>query len=148
MDSFPDVDFSNTPLAEFGDLINFYAGENLIDPWDIAVLIWVESRGDPTAYNENSMATGLGQVMPKEYGPMFEDRPSIEELKDPKTNIKWACKIYAYYFHKYHSRFAACYYYSGGKYWGDLIDFEERYWNKFLEARRFLGETEFGSSAS
>jgi len=88
-----DVDFSATPLAEFGDLINHYATENNLDPWIIAAIIMVESGGDPNAYNEVSMATGLGQIIPYEYG--FEDRPTIEELKDPETNIKWICIILA-----------------------------------------------------
>lgn len=135
-----EVDFSTTPLAEFGDLINHYARDNLLDPWMVAALIMVESGGDPSAYNEKSMATGLGQVMPREAGEMFAHRPSIEELKDPETNILWTCAILAYRFHNLHDYKSAMYWYSGGTYWDSYEAFEKRYWNKVRDRREWLYE--------
>jgi len=141
-----DVDFSNTPLADFGDLINFYAKENNLNPWDIGAIIWIESGGDPNAFNDMSMATGLGQIIPKEYG--FTDRPTIEELKNPETNLEWLCKLFAEYYNKYGSRYEALYFYSGGNYWDSIRDYKERYWDRFLEARRFLVESTVGDNSA
>ncbi len=130
-------------MAEFGDLINFYAKENQVDPWDIAAIIWTESRGDANVVNDHTMATGLGQVLPKEWG--FEDRPTIEELKNPETNIKWTCKIYGEYLKSPNRRVEALYRYSGGGYWESVSEFAKEYWNPFIEARRFLGAPELGN---
>ncbi|MHA2085413.1 MAG: transglycosylase SLT domain-containing protein [Candidatus Thorarchaeota archaeon] len=135
-----EVDFSTTPLAEFGDLINHYARDNLLDPWMVAALVMVESAGDPEAYNENSMATGLGQVMPREAGEVFAHRPSSEELKDPETNIIWTCTILAARFHLLHDYEAAMYWYSGGTYWEDYDTYKQRYWSKIKERKEWLYE--------
>ncbi len=135
-----EVDFSSTPLAEFGDLINHYAKENLLDPWLVAAMILVESGGDPEAYNETSMATGLGQVMPREAGEVFAHRPSVKELKDPETNIKWATLILAYRFQLLHDYESALYWYSGGTHWRDYETYKNRYWKKVKEKKGWLYE--------
>ena len=59
--------------------------------------MWIESGGNPHARNRTSDATGLMQVMPCDgkaasYG-VFSDRPTIEQLLDPKKNIRWGMKI-------------------------------------------------------
>jgi len=126
------VDFADTPLAEFGDLINRYAEENLLDPYIVAAVIMVESSGKPEAYNSMSKATGLGGIMPREAGAVFEDRPTIEELKDPEINIAWLCKILGYYRNKYHDIEAALYQYSGGSVWPDRKQFKEKYFNRIM----------------
>jgi hypothetical protein len=135
-----EVDFASTPLAEFGELINHYARDNLLDPWMVAAIIMVESGGDPEAYNEKSMATGLGQVIPREAGKVFAHRPSIEELKDPETNLLWTCTILAYRFHLLHDYETALYWYSGGTYWKDYETYKERYWKKIQERKEWLHE--------
>lgn len=137
---FEEADFSATPLDEFGGLINRFALENWLDPWFVAGVIMVESGGDPDAFNEASMATGLMQVMPREYGPPFQNRPTIEKLKDPATNLSWGCQILAHRWAKTHSEFGAVYLFSGGKYWkkrhgtGWFDIFLERYWNRYQNA--------------
>lgn len=140
MTFFDEVDFSSTPLVEFGDLINQYAKENYLDPWFVGGVIMVESGGDPDAYNEASMATGLMQVMPREYGKPFLDRPSIADLKSPETNIKWGCEILAYRWARTHSELGAAYLYSGGQAWEkhhgkDWFEiFLQLYWYRFQKA--------------
>jgi len=57
-----------------------------LSPWVLLAVWWLESRWEPTAVNTSSLATGLGQVMPKEAGSIFSDRPTMDELKDPETN--------------------------------------------------------------
>ncbi|MFA6721547.1 MAG: lytic transglycosylase domain-containing protein, partial [Candidatus Cloacimonadaceae bacterium] len=51
-----------------------------------------ESGGDPEAVNPETMATGLMQVMPSDvsdqYGGMFSDRPTSQELLDVGVNIR------------------------------------------------------------
>jgi len=136
------VDLSQTPLAEFEELINLYAEQYALDPLVLAALILTESDGNPSAYNEKSKATGLGQVMPYEAGPPFGNRPTIEELKDPETNIQWTCSIFASKLHELHSVRDALFHYSGGAYWikkyGDELSnkkFDEIYWNRFKKKK-------------
>jgi len=132
------VDLSQTPLAEFAELIDLYAEQHEFDPLVLAALIMLESSGDPNAYNETSKATGLGQVMPYEAGPLFVDRPTIQELKDPETNIKWACIIFASKLRPTYSLRDALFHYSGGAYWltkygseEGYAKFNELYWSRF-----------------
>jgi soluble lytic murein transglycosylase-like protein len=129
------LDLSTTPLADYEYLINKYAADNLLDPMDIATLILVESDGNPKALNAKSKATGLCGIMSKESGPIFKDRPTIEELYDPETNIKWCVKIFSRHFHITHSTYGALYQYSGGKYWKDVDTFEKVYWARFSEKK-------------
>ena len=69
----------------------------------IAALIWQESGGNPVAYS-SSGAVGLMQVMPRDglaanficaNGPCFASRPTIEELQDPKFNVKYGTAMLA-----------------------------------------------------
>lgn len=134
------VDISTTPLFEYQDYINDCAERYGVNALDIATIILLESGGNPNAVNATSLATGLMQVIPKEFGEMFADRPTIEELKDPKTNIEQGCAIYAYYFHKLNSKVAALYYYSGSGYWESYERFLDVYWNLFISSREELLE--------
>lgn len=81
-------------------------------------ICYVESRGNPDAYNESSMATGLFQIIPAEAGGPLKDRPTIEELKDPETNAEWGCIILDW-FRKVEggSRLWGLFRYSGGITW-------------------------------
>ncbi len=60
-----------------------------LDPDFLASLVWMESRGDPTAVGPVG-AVGLMQVMSQEAG--FEWRPTAEELMDPATNLFWGTR--------------------------------------------------------
>ena len=60
-----------------------------LDPDFLASLVWMESRGDPTAVGPVG-AVGLMQVMSREAG--FEWRPSEAELKDPAINLFWGTR--------------------------------------------------------
>jgi soluble lytic murein transglycosylase-like protein len=87
------------------DLIVRVAGEDSLDPFLIAAVIWQESRGDPIAMSPYPYgAVGLMQVMPRdgyakdkmcEYGLCFADRPTIVELQDPETNVRHGCQMLA-----------------------------------------------------
>jgi soluble lytic murein transglycosylase-like protein len=138
---YPDIDFSNSPLAEFGEWINKYAKQNELDPYLVAAIIWVESKGNPDAVNKRSQATGLGQVMPKEAGSVFSDRPSTDELKKPELNIMWTCKILGYYRKKLGTDYDAAYRYSGGSYWSSEEDFTNRYWRKVVDAKALFSKS-------
>jgi len=110
----------------------------------VLAIIWIESSGNPDAYNTKSGATGLMQVIPKEHSPESWGRPTIEELFDPKTNIEWGCKILRYFWRVEGQDIKrAAYRYSGGIYWLQRSDEKERKefegmhkllaFNKFLE---------------
>ncbi len=60
-----------------------------LDPDFLASLVWMESRGDPTAVGPVG-AVGLMQVMSREAG--FEWRPTKTELMDPATNLFWGTR--------------------------------------------------------
>jgi soluble lytic murein transglycosylase-like protein len=69
----------------------------------IAALIMQESGGDARAYS-GSGAVGLMQVMPRDgiaadfeciNGPCFADRPTIEELQDPRFNVEFGTQMLA-----------------------------------------------------
>jgi soluble lytic murein transglycosylase-like protein len=70
----------------------------------IASVILQESGGNPNAYS-TSGAVGLMQIMPKDgiaseficnFGkPCFENRPTMEELYDPKFNIDYGTRMLA-----------------------------------------------------
>jgi hypothetical protein len=56
-----------------------------------AALMWIESKGNPTAHS-SAMATGLLQVMPAE-APGFAGRPTIKELEDPEFNLDYGTNL-------------------------------------------------------
>ena len=60
-----------------------------LDPDFLASLVWMESRGEPTAVGPVG-AVGLMQVMSQEAG--FEWRPTKAELMDPATNLFWGTR--------------------------------------------------------
>jgi soluble lytic murein transglycosylase-like protein len=132
-----EVDLSTTSLAEFEELINFYANENGLDPLDVAALVLTESDGNPNVVAKSG-AVGLCQVMAYEAGPVFNDRPTVAQLTDPATNLHWGCSIMAYYLKKQGNVHDALYYYSGGKYWNGVGNYEKIYWNRFLQKRKDL----------
>lgn len=83
------------------DLINEYSVDAGLPPNLIAALIWQESGGNPQAYSRSG-AVGLMQVMPRDGiaasfvckgKPCFRDRPSVQELKDPRFNIQYGTKM-------------------------------------------------------
>lgn len=135
---FPRADLSATTLHQYEDTVNAQADLNGIDPWLVAAVIMVESSGDPNAVNKTSKATGLMQVMPFEAGDVFSGRPTIEELKDPDTNIAWGCRILGDGLLLTHSECGALYRYSGGKYWESIELYTSAYWKKVVKAREEL----------
>jgi len=108
-----------------------------IEPATILAMIWIESRGDSEAFNAGSQATGLMQIMPYEAGAIFADRPTIEELKDARTNILWGIEVLKYSLHRGDGGlYEALYLYSGGAAWKSPQDFIQKYWKPFLKVRR------------
>ena len=74
-------------------------------------LIWVESNCRPDALS-SAGAVGLMQVMPREIGYQFRDRPTSAQLRDIDTNVVWGSYIlqemdarYCRLWHRYNSRY-------------------------------------------
>lgn len=102
----------------------------------ILAIIYIESRGDPGAINDKSMATGLMQIMPHESNPeMFGNRPTQEELLDPGTNIAWGIRILSHCLTKDDTLQGALYHYSGGTYWESRARYDAIYWMIFVQIR-------------
>lgn len=91
-----------------------------LHPVEVLTVILQESGGNPNSYNPRSGATGLMNVMPSdtpilEYRPVFADRPTSEQLKDPATNLAIGCPILKDRLNRAHGDFKwAMFYYSGG----------------------------------
>jgi hypothetical protein len=103
-------------VMRWEDLVKKHCGS--FDPRLFLTIIAVESGGNPNAINSQSKATGLGQIMPREAGGAFANRPTQAELLDPETNIQWMVKIYSGNYERYkNSTFplerALCAYYGG-----------------------------------
>lgn len=90
-------------IRQWCNWITKFARQNDLDPDLIAALIWQESGGNPEAYSRSG-AVGLMQVMPRDglaasfmcvNGPCFANRPTINELEDPKFNIKYGTGMLA-----------------------------------------------------
>lgn len=90
-------------VRQWCDPIMSASEKHQVPPDLIAAVIWIESGGDPLAYSHNG-AVGLMQVMPKDglasrfqciNGPCFANRPTIEELQDPRFNIHYGTKLLA-----------------------------------------------------
>jgi hypothetical protein len=90
-------------VVQWCEQITKYSHKNDLDPDLVAALILQESGGNPTAYS-NSGAVGLMQVMPRDglaasfscvNGPCFSNRPSINQLEDPKFNIQYGTNMLA-----------------------------------------------------
>jgi len=74
-------------------------------------LIWVESDCNPTI-RSGAGAVGLMQVMPREVGYQFRDRPTTAQLRNIDTNVMWGSYIlqdmdarYCGLWHRYNSRY-------------------------------------------
>ncbi len=88
-------------ILQWCSYIERYATENGLEPSFVAAIMVQESGGNPVAMS-HSGAVGLLQVMPSDgisagfqcpNGPCFADRPTIEELKDPEFNVRFATKM-------------------------------------------------------
>ena len=86
-----------------------FAGQNSLPADLVAVVMLVESAGDPDAYSRSG-AVGLMQVMPRDglasaffckNGPCFSDRPPTRELFDPEFNLSYGCALLSEYYQKY-----------------------------------------------
>jgi soluble lytic murein transglycosylase-like protein len=135
--------FDLTPIiqwkAKVDQAILPYDGE--ISALDALAIIYMESRGHPDVVNKSFPAVGLMGVVAREAGEDFKDRPTIEELKDPDTNIFWGLKILAYFLHRGEGSFwKALYRYSGGNTWSSYVGFIQGYWVPFGIIRGDLEE--------
>lgn len=80
-------------LARWSDVVNQAAGECGIDPAILWAVMDIESDGRPELVSDAG-AVGLMQVMPREAGPLFVNRPARAELLDPLANVRWsACHL-------------------------------------------------------
>ena len=76
-------------LARWAYIVEPAADECGIPIAAIYAAMDIETDGDPTLIS-SAGATGLMQVMPREAGAMFADRPTRADLLDPATNVRWA----------------------------------------------------------
>lgn len=74
-------------------------------------LIWVESDCNPRIVS-GAGAVGLMQVMPREVGYQFRDRPTAAQLRDVEVNVMWGSYIlqdmdarYCGAWHRFNSRY-------------------------------------------
>jgi hypothetical protein len=137
-------------LGRIAPIIEQTAGKYQLSPFVVAAIIIKESGGDPNAFNTSSDATGLMQVLPN---TRFAGRPTIEQLKDPATNIDWGCRILRDNLAKGQDLKEGVYNYSGGIHYdtrppGQRSEkvawglFEQKYWGpvtKSLRAFQALG---------
>lgn len=117
------------------DLVKEIAGPAGIQPAVVLAIIWMESRGNADEFNHISQATGLMQVIPCEAGVRFADRPTIEQLQDPRTNVTWGVRILADYLKRKDGLWEALYYYSGGPAWSSPQHFTRAYWERFRSVK-------------
>lgn len=123
-------------VLQWAELVKEIAIPLGLEPALVLAIIWIESNGTPNAFNPKSKATGLMQVMPYEGGSMFCLRPGIEELREPRTNIKWGCKILKNLLSREEQDLPdgsqglerALYLYSGGRSWKKYDAFMMQYW--------------------
>ena len=76
-------------LARWAYIVEPAAAECGVPVAAIYAAMDIETDGDETLIS-SAGATGLMQVMPREAGAMFADRPTRAELLDPATNVRWA----------------------------------------------------------
>lgn len=90
-------------IQHWGDEIIKAAHEHDLDPNLISAVMLQESGGQPDVIS-SSGAVGLMQIMPRDgvaafftciNGPCFQNRPSIDDLKDPKFNIEFGTRMLA-----------------------------------------------------
>jgi len=90
-------------ILQWSDIIADASQQYNLDPNLIAAIILEESNGDYQAYS-HSGAVGLMQVMPRDgiaasfvciNGPCFSNRPSMQELFNPKFNIHYGTEMIA-----------------------------------------------------
>jgi soluble lytic murein transglycosylase-like protein len=90
-------------IMQWCELITTLARQADLAPNLVAAVILQESGGDATAYS-SSGAVGLMQVMPRDgiaaafeciNGPCFANRPTIEELQDPRFNVEYGTRMLA-----------------------------------------------------
>lgn len=90
-------------IRRWCSLIQKYADQSELETNLIAAVMLQESGGNPDAYSRSG-AVGLLQVMPRDgiaasfqcvNGPCFASRPTIDELKDPETNIAYGVRMLA-----------------------------------------------------
>jgi soluble lytic murein transglycosylase-like protein len=82
-------------VEKWHDLVAATAAKRGVPESVIKTIIDIELQGNPRAGNRASGATGLMQVMPREAGPSFRDRPSREELLNPETNVDYGTGMLA-----------------------------------------------------
>jgi len=79
----------DSDVSRWEPIILQYAQQRNLDPDLVASVIWKESLGRPKERGPAG-AVGLMGVMP------FEWRPSVEELKNPWTNLFWGARALAH----------------------------------------------------
>jgi len=90
----PQEIWGSVEITRWRELCEKYGKQYNIDPRVIGTIIAIESAGNPNAVSTVG-AVGLMQVMPREAGSQFADRPTKQELLDPDTNIKTGTSILA-----------------------------------------------------
>lgn len=102
-------------IRQWCGTIEKYAAEYNLDPNLIAAVMTIENPGGIPDIDSKCGAIGLMQVMPEDgYNypnecpvqvdwSQFVGRPTVEQLSDPDTNIKWGAKILSWNINAYGS---------------------------------------------
>lgn len=128
-------------IKPYADLIQRVGMEQQIDPKLIAAMIMVESGGmrgirtpAGTAKDGTKLwAVGLMQVIAKANVPDFQYRPTEQKLLDPRTNIRWGCRVLKWSAFHHASKYrdgiiaTALYGYSGSSEWPSDRNFRHNY---------------------
>lgn len=126
-------------ISQWSDLIETVAEPAEIDPRIIAAIIDVESGGIADKINKQD-CTGLMQVC------LFEDRPSQDELLNPRTNIKEGVDLLVEYLADTdYDLKDALYEYSGGSDWSSREAYEKQYWDRLSSKFKGLWGVSLGS---
>ncbi len=79
-------------IAQWSDLVGYYAGQRGLDPDLVCAIIYEESYGLPNRISSVG-AVGLMQIMPQETG--FWWRPKAAELLQPSVNVSWGTRTFS-----------------------------------------------------
>lgn len=80
--------------AQWESLVKYYANRYGIQPETVGTVLALESAGRVNALSSVG-AVGLMQVMSRECGLVFADRPERNVLLHPANNLDWGCRILA-----------------------------------------------------
>lgn len=104
--------------AQYIPVLTQAAEQEGVPPEALLAIAWRESscrhrQADGTVTRSWAGAVCLLQVMPRETGAVFADRPSAQDLEDIETCALWGARIFAEHYHRAHDIYDATLRYHG-----------------------------------